>query len=242
MTCRRWYFLGTAASVCSLVLAVIAGPAAAQKKQSAAPAAQASAPAASRGEQYAQLLADADTMRTYNQQIEQLIVSQQEDIASLNAQLANLDATAAAVGPLLDRMYEKLSSFVAADLPFLPDKRATSMEQLKQIMEGEGDYFNKYRRLLEVYQIELEYGRTMEAYRGKLEDGRDADFVHVGRVTLLYRTTDGTESGYWDTASRKWVADADYARAINDALSIAQEKSAADLITVPVPAAEEKRL
>ncbi len=53
----------------------------------------------------------------------------------------------------------------------------------------------RYRRLLEAYQIELDYGRTMISYKGKLEDGREADFVRVGRVSLLYRTADGEEVG-----------------------------------------------
>jgi hypothetical protein len=32
----------------------------------------------------------------------------------------------------------------------------------------------KFRRLMEAYQIEMEYGRTMTSYRQKLADGRDA--------------------------------------------------------------------
>jgi hypothetical protein len=97
----------------------------------------------------------------------------------------------------------------------------------------------RYRRLLEAYQIELDYGRTMVSYKGKLEDGRDADFVRVGRVSLLYRTTDGEEAGYWDAQQKKWVADNDYNKAIENAVLIASKESAPDLVTVPVPAPQE---
>jgi Protein of unknown function (DUF3450) len=97
----------------------------------------------------------------------------------------------------------------------------------------------RYRRLLEAYQIELDYGRTMVSYKGKLEDGRDADFVRVGRVSLLYRTTDGEEAGYWDAQQKKWVADNDFNKAIENAVLIATKESAPDLVTVPVPAPQE---
>jgi len=30
-------------------------------------------------------------------------------------------------------------------------------------------------------------------------------FVRLGRVTLMYQTPDGNETGYWDAASKKWV-------------------------------------
>jgi len=97
----------------------------------------------------------------------------------------------------------------------------------------------RYRRLLEAYQIELEYGRTMVSYKGKLEDGREADFVRVGRVTLLYRTADGEESGYWDAEQKKWVVANEYNKAIEIAVLIATKESAPDLIMVPVPAPQE---
>lgn len=190
------------------------------------------------GERYASLMADSGSIARYNVGLQQLIESQQSDIQSLNAQIAGLDSTKAAVGPLLQRMYDGLTKFVAQDLPFLMDERQARLDALGALMATDGDYFDKYRRLMDAYQVELDYGQTMSAYRAKLPDGREADFVHVGRVSLLYRTADGSESGYWDASTHKWVADSDYSRAILDAIKMAKEQTAADLATVPVPAAK----
>lgn len=193
------------------------------------------------GETYAQLLAEADSLRRYNSRTEQLLTAQQGDIASLNEQLVEIDATAAAIPPLLERMHAGLTEFVADDLPFLPDERADRLNRLEEIMAQEGMPSEKFRRLMEAYLIELEYGRSLEAYRGTLTDGREANIVRLGRVALLYRTIDGAENGYWDAAAGAWVADQAYARVIEQALGIATEQLAPDLITVPVPAAEESR-
>jgi hypothetical protein len=191
---------------------------------------------------YAELMRDVASFEKYNTRMQQFVKTQQEDIASLTQQVTDLDMTAAEMGPLLQKMYDSLVEFVAGDLPFLRDERQQRMDRLSDLMSQEGAIAEKYRRLLEAYQVELEYGRTMSAYKGTLDDGRDADFLHLGRVSLMYRTTDGTESGYWDAQKAAWVADSRYARVINEALGIAQERTAPDLITVPVPVAKETRL
>jgi hypothetical protein len=220
---------GKTAALCAMLLAGLAGLAG-------------SAAAQDKATEYAKLMQDAATFERYNTNMQRLVQAQQQDIASLTQQVEDLDATAAEVGPLLQKMYDSLAEFVAKDLPFLPDERQQRMDRLKDLMAEDGSFSEKYRRLLEAYQIELEYGRTMSAYKGTLDDGRDAEFLHVGRVSLMYRTMDGSESGYWDAQKGAWVADARYARVINEALNVAQERTAPDLVTVPVPAAKETRL
>ncbi len=190
----------------------------------------------SAGERYARTLAEADITARYNTQIEQQIRSQQSQMTVIEQEIGGLDATAAAVEPLLQKMFTQLEEFVKGDIPFFAAERAARVEKLRDTMArvdaGPGE---RFRRLLEAYQIEMEYGRTMSAYKGKLADGRDADYVRLGRVSLFYRTADGAESGYWDQQQKMWVADRNSARAIEQALAIAKEQKAADLIVVPVP-------
>lgn len=193
-------------------------------------------------DRYARALADADITARYNVQIEQQLRSQQEEVASLEAQIASLDATAVDAQSLLQRMFDELVQFVGNDVPFFKDERDQRIQRLTELMANvEASASEKFRRLVEAYQIEMEYGRTMSSYRQTLADGREAEMVRLGRVSLMYRTVEDGETGYWDNQTKQWVADPDSAAAIEEALSIAKEERAADLITVPVPAPQGGR-
>ena len=59
----------------------------------------------------------------------------------------------------------------------------------------------KFRRVMEAYQIEMDYGRTLEAYSGlHTVDGqeRDVDFLRVGRTAFIFQTRDGSSLGIWN--------------------------------------------
>jgi len=189
------------------------------------------------GTRYAKLLADADVATRYNAALEAQLQSQQNEMTSLQAQIAGMDATAAEIPAMLEKMFEQFDAFVAADVPFLAKERADRVSRLRELM-GQPDKAagEKFRRLIEAYTIEMEYGRTMESYHGALNDGREADFIRVGRVSLMYQTADGNEVGYWDQQKKNWVAAPEYRRSIELALRIAKQTVAPDLITVPVPA------
>jgi hypothetical protein len=194
------------------------------------------------GDRYARTLAEADITARYNVQIEQQLRSQEQQIAQLEQEIAALDATATDVQPLLQRMFDELVQFVADDVPFFKEERDQRINVLRELMARvDASPSEKYRRLLEAYQIEMEYGRTMSSYKQTLADGREAEMVRLGRVTLLYRTVEGGETGYWDNQRKEWVPDPGAAREIQDALSIAKEEKAPDLIIVPVPAPQGGR-
>jgi len=198
---------------------------------------------------YAKILAEADDMARNNEFLSKQLQSQEEQMVKVAQQLAEIDETAAEAVPLVRRMFESLEEFVASDLPFIdptqagPDSRSERMAKLRELMNDEQvPYGEKYRRLMEAYQIELEYGRSMVAYKGKLDDGREADFLRIGRVSLMYRTADGEEAGYWDAAQKKWIADNDYNKVIEKAVSMANKESVPDLVALPVPAPQEEPL
>ncbi len=228
MTRKRWYGIAAgfaARTACAAGLACAAATAGAQDAAS----------------EYAGLMAEVDSFGRYNAQLEELLQSQAAKITGFEAQIASLEGTAAAMQPLVQKMFRSLEEFVANDLPFRMEERSQRIDTLRVLMEEEGQVAEKFRRLLEAYQIEIEYGRTLDVYPGKLQDGRDVFFVHLGRVSLMYRTTDGSETAYWDADQGAWVVDSDYARAVEEAIEMAEESVAPDLVTLPVPAARETR-
>ncbi|MCP5144368.1 MAG: DUF3450 domain-containing protein [Gammaproteobacteria bacterium] len=191
---------------------------------------------------YAQALADADSLEKYNNQLSEQVSNQQEEISSIEKQLLDIETTNREVQPLMQQMVDALEQFVSLDVPFLQDERKLRVANLQAIM-GRADITisEKYRRILEAYQIELEYGRTLDAYAGVKSDGRTVEFVRLGRISLMYITLDRTESGYWDANKGDWVVDNNYIGAIEEALRVARKDGAPELLTVPVPAPQEVR-
>ena len=105
--------------------------------------------------------------------------------------------------------------------------------------DPEAPLAEKYRRVLEAYQIEAEYGRTLGAERGQIGD-RQADLLRVGRAGLFYLTLDGDEAGRWDAKAGKWEElPGRYRKEIRRGLKLARETAAPDFINLPMPAAEK---
>jgi len=193
----------------------------------------------------AQATADADSLDRYNNQLQEQVKSQQTEIASIERQLTEIETTNREVQPLMQQMVDTLAQFVALDVPFLLEERTARVQSLKDMMaRADVTISEKYRRILEAYLIELEYGRTLSAYQGPLGTGADVrtvEFVQLGRVSLMYRTIDGSETGYYDSTKKTWVPDASYKQAIETAIRMARREGASELLTVPVPAPQEVR-
>jgi len=194
------------------------------------------------GDRYARAMAEAAITTRYNAHLEQQIRSQEEEITAITEQIASLDATAAEVQPLLQRMFDELVQFVQNDVPFFKQERDERIQRLTELMANiEATPSEKFRRLIEAYQIEMEYGRSMTAYKETLADGRAAEMARLGRVALMYRVIDTGEVGYWDRDAKQFVAAPESRGAIEEALSIAKEERAPDVIIVPVPAPQGGR-
>ena len=191
--------------------------------------------------EYRQVLAEAQGLKAYNEQLAVQVNSQQQELQQMTQQLGEIETTSREILPLMQRMLTTLEQFVQLDLPFLPDERAGRIGTLKEMMtRSDVSISEKYRRIVEAYQIEMEYGRTVEAYQGKVGD-KTVDFLRAGRVSLLYQTLDGKETGYWDVDKKKWVVDDSYQDAIKGGLKVAKKQSAPDFLTVAVHAPKEIR-
>ena len=193
---------------------------------------------------YQQATADAESLERFNKQLEEQVNKQNEEVASIEKQLVDIETTTREVQPLMLRMVDTLAEFIKLDVPFLVEERTVRVNELKAIMpRADVVISEKYRKILEAYQIELDYGRTFDSYEGPLGTGPDArtvEFARLGRVSLMYRTLDGSETGYWDAEKKTFVADSSYRDAVEHAIDIASGGTP-DLLTVPVPPPQEVR-
>ncbi|MAJ59561.1 MAG: hypothetical protein CBC48_06040 [bacterium TMED88] len=194
--------------------------------------------------EYRAVIDHIQSLRVYNAQLEKVVGTQLEELASLEEQIGNVTEIGREVMPLMMRMVDTLDQFVEADVPMLLEERRKRVNDLRELLvRADVENSEKYRRIMEAYQIENDYGRTIEVYQDTIDvDGeeRTLDFLRIGRVALMYQTPDGSEVGTWDQEQGRWVALPDgYRDSIRKGIRIARKQAAPDMIRVPVSAPKE---
>ncbi len=194
--------------------------------------------------EYKAVLQQLDTLRVYNKQLSDLIDAQDAEIIVVQRDIDRVTTIDREVVPLMLRMVDGLADFVELDVPFLIEERRSRVKNLQALMQrADASPAEKFRRVLEAYQIENEYGRTIEGVRGTVNttDGRQltVDFLRVGRVALFYKTLDDAELARWNQKNRTWEAiDTSFISSVKKALSVAREQAAPDLLILPIDAPE----
>ena len=193
--------------------------------------------------EYRLLLNQIESLRIYNDLLQRTVDNQQAEITNINNQLENLEQTNRDVVPLMIEMAETLPRLIRADIPFRVEERLANAEGLIDALDrADITTSEKYRRILEAYQTEIELGRTTEGYRGQLPTGQRVDFLRIGRTMLFYQSLDGSETGWWNPNTRQFEQLGDqYRLPVSDGLAIAQNQVAPDLVRLPVPAPTEAR-
>jgi hypothetical protein len=175
----------------------------------------------------------------YNDQLQKQIDNQMQEMSDLNASIDGVSIIERQITPLMLRMITGLAQFVALDVPFLAQERNNRVVEL-QAMMNRADIApsEKFRRVMEAYQVEMDYGRTLEAYSGlHIIDGqeRDVDFLRVGRTALIYQTRDASLQGTWNKQTRQWEAlSSSYRTQVTKGLRMAKKQLAPDLLMLPI--------
>ena len=197
----------------------------------------------SRLQKFKTLNKEIDGLAVYNAQLDKQIRNQLEEMAAINESMDQVSVIERQITPLMLRMIKGLEQFVALDVPFLPKERAERISQLITLMDrADISSSEKFRRVLEAYQVEVDYGRTIEAYTALLDlngQEREVDFLRIGRLELLYVTKDGKQAGFWNKDSNAFesLPDTNIGQ-INKGIRIARKQLAPDMLTLPVQAAE----
>ena len=188
-------------------------------------------------------LAKAEQLALYNAQMATIIANQEAELESIQAQISTIDETEEGVLPLMQLMVEQLTVDINAGAPFLSNERKTRVAILTDML-GRADVSvsEKFRRVLEALQIEVDYGRTIEAYSQKENTDNSPgmvtayNFLRIGRIALYRQTLDGNQAWLW--LNDGWQPLGNVSGSANNQISlarrVAEQTVAPQLITLPL--------
>ena len=191
--------------------------------------------------EYKTVLKEIEGLRVYNRQLERQIGNQEKEMAQIGESLDQVTVIERQITPLMLRMVDGLEQFISLDIPFLLEERTERVDLLRQTLER-ADVLpsEKFSAVFRAFQIENDYGRTMIAYTDKIEiDGSEkiVDVFKLGRIALVYQSSDGARSGAWDVTQNQWVElDDTYTTPVRNAIRMARKQLSVDLLTMPIQA------
>jgi len=186
-----------------------------------------------------------DGLKTYNSLLQRQVDNQESEKLALSESIDNVALIERQIVPMMTRMLDSLEEFIRLDTPFLMKERTERLARLRDMMErSDVSSAEKFRRVIEAYQIENDYGRTIEAYKGTVDiDGtpQEVDFLRIGRVALAYQSVGGQHTGAWDVEEGAFVElpPEKFKTQVAQGIRVARKQVAPDLLIVPVAAPSE---
>jgi hypothetical protein len=193
--------------------------------------------------EYAQLLRETEALQAYNELLQRQIGTQERRLTEIQNSIGGVPDLERLVPPLIERMVDGLEEFVELDIPFQENERADRVAAMRNLVEDANvSDSEKFRRVLEAWEVENDYGRTVSAYTGTLDIGgveREVDFLQIGRIALLYQTDDLEQVGAWIPEERAFVPlGTEHRNSIRQAIRMAQNTVAPELVLLPIPPPE----
>ncbi|NQZ20457.1 MAG: DUF3450 domain-containing protein [Colwellia sp.] len=188
---------------------------------------------------------EAETLSQYNDHIQLMVDDQLANIKSLEDQIGSIEKTKQGIVPLMYKMIDTLDKFVELDIPVSIVSRKERVKNLRDLLgESDTSVSEQFRMVLEAYEIEANYGTVFAAYQGELDLGDrtiTADFVHMGRISLVAQSLDMKNVWVWNNESRGWEELGDeYLKPIKDAIAMARNQLPKNLTKLPIFAAGAK--
>jgi len=171
----------------------------------------------------------------YNEQLNNLIKSQNDEITGIDKQLVEIEQTHKNIYPLMSDMIQSLKKLIQSDTPFLLKERINRVEQLEEnLNRADIKTAEKFRIILEAFKIEYDYANSIEAYESQI-DYKTYNMLRVGRAGLYYQSLDFKKYGYWDNEDKRWldIEDKTAQSNIRTAIKIAKKQQNVELLELP---------
>ncbi|OEF05115.1 DUF3450 domain-containing protein [Vibrio genomosp. F10] len=180
-----------------------------------------------------------ENLRVYRNHLSSMVDNQQKEAASLEAQIEQIQDTRQGVIPLMYQMLDGLNQIVEEDIPLRQNARLERVASLTSMMsESNVSDAEKYRRILEAYQIELDYGTKLGVYRDQISISDtqriEAELLYLGRISFIARNRSGSEYWSWNRSTNRWQAlDTSNNARFDEAYRVANNQSPPSLLSLP---------
>jgi hypothetical protein len=194
----------------------------------------------------AELVARYKTAKANVQYLSERRAIQEKESAALDAGIAELERRLEesrrlehSLQDTLITVLDRLEEWVARDLPFAMREREARVASLREmVVRPDVEGSEKLRRILEALEIETGYGLSVEVDQQRIEVGGEELFVDVlrlGRISLYWRTPDGSRIGEYDQGTGKWVElPSKYNRSIQYTMEMASRIRPVEVINLPL--------
>ena len=191
-------------------------------------------------DQYRAINKEIDGLRVYNRLMAAQTDGQRATLEDIALSMDQVDVINRQIFPLMTRMIDGLEQSIELDVPFLMQERRDRVANLNEIMErSDVTVAEKFRKVMEAYQIENDYGSSSETYEESLtfgDDTRAYNMLRIGRIGLYFQSDDAKITGYWDQANRQWVQDDSARNEIRKGIRMAKQLIAPEIVVIPVSA------
>jgi septal ring factor EnvC (AmiA/AmiB activator) len=182
-------------------------------------------------------------LRVYNAQMRKQIERQEERLKEIDKTMKEAQVMQRQVPPFTRRMLAGIEKSIELDMPFHLAERKERIAFAKAAIDNptvspaEG-----LRQVLETFNVEMEYGRKLDSYKDTIEiegQQREVNVLRVGRLALVYQSSDRSLTGAWDNKIEEWVPlDSSYRNPTRKGLRIANRLATVDMLELPIQNAE----
>lgn len=196
--------------------------------------------------EYRALLQQVESQRLYVAQQQVFIQSQENELDSLRLQIDSVGNIQRDIMPMLREMIENLENFIELDLPFQVDSRMDEITELYSIVDDPAiSPAEKYRVILNAFEVEASYGRGIRTYEEVVEqdaEGNDVSvsYLQIGRVALIRQNTDDSLQLFHRGATDWADIPSSEFNNVQRAFRIAREVTTPEVFLVPLPGSEDQ--
>ena len=179
-------------------------------------------------------------LRVYNAQMRKQIDRQEERLKEIDKTMKEAQVMQRQIPPFTRRMLAGIEKSIELDMPFHLAERKERIAFAKAAIDNPTvSSAEGLRQVLETFNVEMEYGRKLDNYKDTIDiegQPREVNVLRVGRLSLVYQSSDESLTGAWDNKKQEWVElDNSYRNPTKKGLRIANRLATVSMLELPIP-------